>query len=105
MSNAPDNGPLKITLCESRGETSTFIDAAILENGDLQLSGRDFGKAPLEHFGDIDYEYWLTVPSEHKDQLLLELLNQLYQGDIDVDTKLMDVLKAKSIPYKFDNYI
>ena len=105
MSNAPDNGPLKITLCERRGETATFIDAAILENGDLQLSGRDFGKAPLEHFGDIDYEYWLTVPSEHKDQLLLELLNQLYQGDIDVDTKLMDVLKAKSIPYKFDNYI
>ena len=53
----------------------------------------------------MDYEYWLTVPSEHKDQLLLELLNQLYQGDIFVVTKVMDILKAKSIPYKFDNYI
>ena len=105
MSNAPDNGPLKIRLCEIRGETSTFIDAAILDSGNLQLSGRDVGKAPLEHFGDIDYEYWLTVKREYKDQLLLELLNQLYQGDDDVDTKLMDVLKAKSIPYRFDSYI
>jgi len=105
MSNAPRNSPLKIKLCEIEGETSTFIHAEILENGNLQLAGQDLGKAPLKHFGDMDYEYWLTVPSEHKDQLLLELLNQLYQGDIFVVTKVMDILKAKSIPYKFDNYI
>ena len=105
MSNAPRNSPLKIKLCEIEGETSTFIHAEILGNGNLQLAGQDLGKAPLEHFGDMDYEYWLTVPSEHKDQLLLELLSQLYQGDILVVTNLMDILKAKSIPYKFDNYI
>ena len=71
MSEKPDRNPLKTKLCEIRGETSTFIDAEILENGDLQLSGQDVGKLPEEQFGDSDYEYWVTVPKEHKDRLLL----------------------------------
>ena len=105
MSNTSDTVPLKTRLCEIRGETSTVIDAAILENGDLQLSGQDVGKLPEELFGDSDYEYWLSVPRKHKDRLLLALLDQLYHGDPSAETKLKAILEAKAIPHTFDNYM
>jgi hypothetical protein len=105
MSNTPDKDPLKISLCAQQGETSIYIDALILENGDLQLAGQDVGKAPLEIFGDSDYEYWLTIPCEHKDRLLLLLLDQLYHGDTSAVENLRTILKNKSIPHTFENYM
>jgi len=105
VGNAPETKPLSIRLCAHRGPISIFIDAAILDNGDLQLSGVDVAEPPLEIFGDSDYEYWVTVPREHKDRLLLELLRQLYQGDCSADGKLTAILEAKGIPHKFDNYV
>lgn len=96
--------PLSIELCALSGETSTYIEAEILENGDLRVSGQDIGKAPQEHFGDSDYEYWLTVPGEHKDRLLLALLYQLYQDDSCAVSKLTAILEAAAIPHEFDSY-
>jgi hypothetical protein len=93
--------PLKVILVEQRGETSIHVSAAILENGDLELSGQDVGKAPSAIFGDSDYEYWLTVPAAHKDALLLALLEALYQGDPRVVSKLKAMLEDKKIPCEF----
>ncbi len=98
------NGTLQIVLVERPGETSIRIGAAILPNGDLQLSGQDIGKAPLEIFGDSDYEYWLTVPAGQKDALLLVLLESLYAGDTSVVSKMQAMLAAKNIPCEFFSY-
>lgn len=106
MSKPLKGNPLKISLCEDRAALmSTFIDAEILENGDLQLSGQQVGQLIEERWGDSDYEYWLTVPKEHKDRLLLVLLDQIYHGDISADVELKKTLEEKAIPHVFDNYI
>lgn len=61
---------MKIELCRHSGPTSISIDAEILKDGDLQISGHDLGAAPLELMGDSDYDYWLTIRSAQKDRLL-----------------------------------
>src|SRR5208282_2064920 len=91
----------QIVLVEQPGETSIRISAEILEDGDLQLSGQDIGKAPREIFGDSDYEYWLRVPSAQKDALLLALLEALHKGDPSVVSKMKALLAARKIPCEF----
>lgn len=67
-----------VQLCAHRGpDTSVFIDAEISEEGHLVLSGQDVGRAPLEHWGDSDYEYWVVVRREHKEQVLRLLMEEL----------------------------
>lgn len=51
----------KISLYESRGETSIYIDAEIDREGTFILSGQDVGKSPEEFRGDTDYEYWIVL--------------------------------------------
>ena len=99
------DNPLKVKLCEKRGETSVFIDAEITAEGNLVLSGQDVGKAPQEHWGDSDYEYWLVVKGENKDRVLLALMEKLYTGNTHAITELMGLLKGKNIPYQFDSYV
>ena len=61
--------------------TSIHIDAEITNSGDLLLPGQDLGQAPLEFFGDSDYEHWLRIPAANKDQVLLALIQTLYSGN------------------------
>lgn len=97
-------GAHQVVLVELPGETSIHIRAAILANGDLELAGQDIGKAPLEVFGDSDYEYWLTVPAAQKDSLLLALLESLHKGDPMVVSKMKAMCAAKNIPCEFFCY-
>ena len=96
--------PRRIKLYESRGKTSVFIEAEIKKGGDLLLSGQDLGEAPQKHWGDSDYEYWLTVPKEHKDDVLLLLLEKLYGGNASVISEFRELLESSGIPCKFDSY-
>ena len=57
-----------IKLFSQGGSTSIHIDVRIKKEGDLLFSGQDIGDAPEEIFGDLDYEYWLTVPAEEPDR-------------------------------------
>ena len=93
-----------IKLCESRGETSIFIDAEIKGTGDLQLSGQDVGEAPRKFFGDSDYEYWLTVSKEHKDDVLLLLIEKLYGGNSSAVSEFKRLLESRGIPCEFHSY-
>ena len=90
-----------INLVSQGGSTSIYIDVHINENGDLLFSGQDIGNAPEEIFGDIDYEYWLTVPASEKDRLLLALLEKHYAGDALVISTLRELLESKEIPCNF----
>ena len=93
------NEPIK--LVSQGGSTSIHIDVRIDENGNLLFSGQDIGNAPEEIFGDIDYEYWLTVPAAEKDRLLLALIEKHYAGDAMVVSTLREFMESKEIPCGF----
>ncbi len=103
MPNEPDS-TRKIELVHLDGPTAIHVDAAIDENGDLVLSGQDIGRGPREVSGSSDLEYFLTIRREHKDALLLALLEQLYRDDGCAVSRLRDVLAAKGIPGKFFSF-
>src|SRR5210317_266149 len=86
----------KVQLFSQSGSTSIHIDARIDKAGDLLLSGQDIGDAPEEIFGDLDYEYWLTVPASEKDRLLPALIEKHYAGDALVVSTL---IRGERSPY------
>ncbi|MDD5510356.1 MAG: hypothetical protein PHI12_06085 [Dehalococcoidales bacterium] len=110
--------------------TTIHIEATIDYSGNLIISGQDVGELPRKVWGDDDYEYWLVVKpkyqeevlkalSEHCDQIgicitslplnkgdaVLELLKQIYGGNICAFDEFRDLLKAKHIRAKFDSYV
>ena len=108
MPTLQEEGPemtRRIKLYESRGKTSIFIEAEIEKSGDLQLSGQDVGEAPNKFWGDGDYEYWLKVSKEHKDDLLLLLIEKIYGGNSFVISEFKEMLESRGIPYKFHSYV
>ena len=93
-----------IKLVSQGGSTSIYIDMSIDEDGNLLFSGQDIGSDPEEIFGDIDYEYWLTVPAAEKDRLLLALLEKHYAGDALVISTLRNFMESKQIPCSFYSF-
>lgn len=85
-------------LYEQRGETSVLIDAEIDDSGDLQVSGQDLGRAPEEFWGDTDYEYWVIVRRDHKDRLLLALIERVFAGHPTAVSEFAEFLKSHGIP-------
>jgi hypothetical protein len=83
---------------------SKWIDVRIKENGDLLFSGQDIGDAPEQIFGDIDYEYWLTVPAAEKDKLLLALIEKHYAGDAMLVSTLREFMESKQISCEFHSH-
>lgn len=94
----------RVQLLEDRGETSRFTHAEINEQGKFIISTCDIGKTPEEVFGDSDYEFWVTVLAEHKDMLLLALIEKLYAGRFSAVDEFRDFLESKGIPHKFENW-
>jgi len=64
-----------IEIARKEGETSDFVDAAIEEDGRLQMIRNSFGP------GDYETEVTAAVAKEDKDRLLLLLLERVYGGD------------------------
>jgi hypothetical protein len=94
----------KVSLCRQTGETSIYIDAEINAAGDLVVSGQDTGKAPIEAFGDSDYEYWLTIPALGKDLMLLALIERQYGANPRAVSELQQFLESKGIACNFQSY-
>lgn len=94
----------KVELYKSRGETSRQVSAEVDSNGKLTLSACDLGKMPEEFFGDSDYEFWATVQPEHKDAVVLALIEQLYSGHDRAVDEFIALLKSRGIPYQFQSY-
>lgn len=68
--------------------------------GELVLDGCDAGEDVRQHFGDWDYEYWLTIPAESKDTLLLHLVKERFSSVHD----MQEWLEKREIPGKFTSY-
>jgi hypothetical protein len=65
---------MRVKLYEQHGATRVYIDAAVTDEGDLQVAGHDIGEAPKKWWGHDDYEYIVTIRKEDKDRLLLALM-------------------------------
>ena len=63
----------------------------------------DTGPAVTRLFGDDDHEYWITVPNEHEDQLLLYLVEEVFGGETGTPA-FTGRLKQKKIPHEFFSY-
>ena len=125
----PFGRKLQVALYAQDGETTSTIDAEITADGDLLIFGHDMGQAPLEFWGQDEYECWLTVGKinkqkviaallKHCDQLglstpatitkiderLLSLLKTVYGGHAGAVSEIQEFLKAENIPAEFNNY-
>ncbi len=94
-----------IRLVQIKGPTSVNINVRIDKNGDLLFSGFDIGDVPQEIFGDADYEYWLRIPAEHKDRVLLALIEKHYSGNTRLISEIQSYLKSTGIPCEFTTWI
>ncbi|MFO8010552.1 MAG: hypothetical protein R6U89_07045 [Dehalococcoidia bacterium] len=89
--------PIKVKLYEEQGETSRFINAEITAEGDLLMTGQDVGKMPKEFWGDSDYEFFVSVPHQYKDDVLLLLIEQVYAGNSKAVDEFKDLLRSRGI--------
>jgi hypothetical protein len=69
------------------------------------MSGQDVGKAPKEFWGDSDYEYWVNVPCNQKDYLLLILIQEQFAGDPKAVSRFSDFLDKHGIKSEFGSWI
>lgn len=96
----------EITIYDQQNEDGNHynLQAKINEEKNLVLDGYDIGPQVEELWGplaDGDYEYWLTVPAEWKDTVLLHLIGERFEDDV----KFKEWLNEKGIPNEFDCYV
>jgi len=87
----------KVQLYEEQGETSRYIHAEINKDGDLVILGQDVGKAPLEFWGDSDYEFWIHVPAEYKGDIFRVLLDRLTNESKEAEDEFRDFMRSRKI--------
>jgi hypothetical protein len=92
----------KISIYDQKSPNGdhNVLDVKIDEGGQLVMEGHDLGPGVEIAFGDSDYEYWLTIPTDYKDTVLLHLIKDKFVSSHDFEKWL----KLKSIPNKRDCY-
>lgn len=75
--------------------------AKIDDDGKLVLYGYDYGTTVEKVWGDTDYEFWVFIDKELKDDVLLHLIADKFNAESD----FMDWLKSKNLPFKFTNWV
>ncbi len=90
----------------AQGGGRTQLDILINDTDDLVMEGYDAGPDVEDFFGDDDYEYWVTVPKEYKDWILLNLIKETFtsKSKPGPSSAFMAWLKKKGIPYEFVSY-
>ena len=103
----------RIILCNEktpRVEVNVWAD---LSEGCLTISGQDLGKAVMDFFGDIDYEYFYKFDRNNTERLftllnadgqkIKEVLTQKF-GGMDGCRTLREFCDANNIKYSFFSY-
>ena len=99
-----------LVLCNERApRVQVHVWAEVLE-GCLKISGQDFGEAPMEAFGENEYEYFYTFDRENTERLFALLtsegqdvktvLVERFSG-MDGCADLRDFCEANGIAYDF----
>ncbi|MCL2550152.1 MAG: hypothetical protein FWE78_04415 [Methanimicrococcus sp.] len=97
---------------EKTDRHSATVWAEIVD-GSLRISGQALGEAPLEVFGEDEYEYFYTFDERNTEKLfgllmknrtdVKELLTGEF-GGTDGDKKLRDFCEKNEIKYEFFSY-
>ena len=54
----------------------TVVDADVLSDGSIRISGTDYGKSARNFSGNEEYDYGLHIPADQVSQFTLELLRR-----------------------------
>jgi hypothetical protein len=104
--------------------TKVYVSVGISSDDEFVLEGQEIGEGPETHFGDSDYEYWITVDAAHLHRLtelligrmrpsekpritrnrLLDAVHGLLKGSDTPSSDWMAWLKEHDIPYRFFSY-
>ncbi len=101
-------GPKRLNLVRkgnpgNPSSDSVRLDVLLDETGDLVMEGEDTGPSVERFLGADEYEYFVRVPREHKDRLLLHLIKEAF-GAGAISSDFMKWLDKKKIPYEFESY-
>jgi hypothetical protein len=91
-----------VTLVEpTPGITSFRITAAVSPaNGDVVVHGQDQATGSVTHFAASEYEWFLTIPAEEKDRLVLELMRALFEGRADARERMGKWLEERGVRFE-----
>lgn len=90
----PDSLRHEVVLRDDQSNGSSHLSVAVKESWDLVFSGHILSQALEDTLGDSEYEYWLTVRSEHVPTVLLELIKEHFKDDGECERWL----QSKGIP-------
>jgi hypothetical protein len=93
-----------VELFDEQDGEHVHAEIGVNADGDVVLEGYCAGRIAEGVFGDSDWEYWVTVPSDQKDRLLLALLREKYAGDTLAERHFRDWLDARDIPHRFEQF-
>lgn len=65
------------------------LQAELAQDGTLRLAGQDVGPGVERIWGDLDYEYWLTVEPEHLPRVIALLIRERL-SDLEDFGRLLD---------------
>ena len=99
-----------LVLCYERAPRVHVHVWAEVSDGCLKISGQDFGEAPMEAFGDDEFEYFYDFDQENTKRLfalltpdgqdIRDVLVQKYSG-MDGCSSLTEFCEANGIAYYF----
>jgi hypothetical protein len=95
-----------VTLLDKEMDgTKVFVEVYVSStSGDVVMAGQDIGSAPLQSFGEDEYEYFLSVPAEQKDRLILQLMHHVFAGNEQTRTAIAEWLDERGIPYSLHSF-
>lgn len=105
-----DKGYPKAVFLPSRrsGNIEHHLSLFINDQGAVVLEGQDLGSTVQEALptSEGECEYWLTVPPECKDWVLLNLIRERFDCDAEkpLDMLFREWLEQRNIPYKYSSY-
>ena len=85
---------------EREGRDVRHLGIKIGDDGSLVLEGHDLGSTVAKFWPDDEYEYWLTVPANYRDTVLLWLIKERFSSDVE----FREWLDEKGIPHEFANW-
>lgn len=90
-------------LYRQEGENFRSVRAR-LEAEQFQIETQDMGPLVEEVWGDVDYEFWLTVPKESWGKLLMAMSIEFLADDPSATDRLRAICTTHDIPHEFGNW-
>jgi hypothetical protein len=95
---------VSVELFHSEGDTTRTVTATIDEHA-FRIATQDVGSSVQASYGDSDYEFWTSVPTEAWGKLLVAMAIELYSGKRDATDQLADLCQRHDIAHIWDRWV